>query len=74
MYTRILVNYTIDIMLELLKYANVHQNIIDEFELLLKLCLKNNICYDHGQNLQVSGRLPHGSAPFRVRVRRLNKS
>ena len=61
MYTRIPVDYTIGIILTLLTNAQLHQDIVTEFKDLLKLCLKDNICFFMGRIYKFQDGLPMGA-------------
>ena len=60
MYTNVPVQLTIDIMVSHLRNQQIHQDAIDEFKVLMKLCLEDNICHFQGKTYQFPDGLPMG--------------
>ena len=53
--------YTIRIMLDHLQTVRIAQDIINEFENLVTLCLKDKICFSKGRTFHFSDGLPMGA-------------
>ena len=61
MYTRIPVRYTIDCTLNHLRRVNIQQDIINEFEKLITICTKDNVCHFLGRTYRFPDGLPMGA-------------
>ena len=60
MFARVPVLFTINIMLNHLRNNGIHQDIVQEFETLLHLCLEDNICHFRGKTYRFPDGLPMG--------------